>query len=227
MMSHDAYLNDLGSARHSSPASGIPALIVMMKYPEPGQVKTRLIPALGAQGAADLHARLVVHTLQSVSPWEPEIHYANASLNQMQDWLKSLNLGHLTCRFQGAGNLGDRMARAFAECFAAGCDRAVMIGTDCPAIDTELITQAFDQLEYHGIVLGPAVDGGYYLIGLRSDRPQLLANVFCNIAWSTATVLQETLAIVAAQHQSAALLTTLPDIDRPEDLAYLSETLKV
>ena len=93
-----------------------------------------------------------------------------------------------------------------------------MIGTDCPAIDAGLIDRAFSVLNQTDVIFGPAVDGGYYLIGLREQVLEL----FSNISWSTASVLKDSLTIVNNLNLSCELLETLPDIDRPEDLQYLN-----
>ena len=191
-------------------------LIIMTKYPELGKTKTRLIPALGSQGAADLHRQFGLNTVAVGYEFDPEIRYAGGNADLMRDWL-----GDFQFAKQGDGDLGDRMSRAFADGFAeghmGGCDRIVMIGTDCPGINAALIQTAFAMLFTTDLVLGPATDGGYYLIGLRSFYPQL----FKTIVWSTETVLSETLTI-ANQHQiSYGLLPMLSDIDRPEDLALL------
>jgi uncharacterized protein len=187
-------------------------LIIMTKYPEPGQTKTRLIPALGAIGAANVHRQLGCHTIAQVQAFNPEIRYAGGSESLMQQWL-----GDFQFVPQGTGDLGDRMSQAFAQGFQSGCDRIVMIGTDCPAIDSPLIQTAFAILLKNDLVLGPASDGGYYLIGLRSDYPSL----FDGIIWSTETVLSETLTIADHHQISYELLPMLSDIDRPEDLRLL------
>ncbi len=187
-------------------------LIVMTKYPEPGRTKTRLIPALGAAGAADLHRRLGLHTVEQVRSSLPEIRYAGGDQHLMRDWLGDFNYIH-----QGDGDLGDRMSRAFVTGFDQGCDRIVMIGTDCPAIDSALVDQAFERLNQTEVVFGPAADGGYYLIGLRKQIPEL----FCGIEWSSNSVLRDSLEILDRLGITSSLLEVLPDIDRPEDLRYL------
>ena len=188
----------------------------MTKYPEPGKTKTRLIPALGPQGAADLHRQFGLNTVAVGYEFDPEIRYAGGNADLMRDWL-----GDFQFAKQGDGDLGDRMSRAFADGFAedcmGGCDRMVMIGTDCPGIDAALIKTAFAMLFTTDLVLGPATDGGYYLIGMRSFYPQL----FKTIVWSTETVLSETLTIANQHRISYELLPMLSDIDRPEDLALL------
>ena len=188
-------------------------LIVMTKYPEPGKAKTRLIPALGAGGAVKLHCRLGTHTTKTLGSFNPEIHYCGGDSNSMREWL-----GDFKYIVQSDGDLGDRMKHAFQLGFDQGYDRIVMIGTDCPAIDAGLIDRAFSALNQIDVVFGPAVDGGYYLIGLRKQVSEL----FSTISWSTDTVLQDSLAIVNDLNLRCELLETLPDIDRPEDLQYLS-----
>ncbi len=193
-------------------------LIVMTKYPEPGKAKTRLIPALGVGGAVRLHRRLGIHTAKTVRSFNPEVHYSGGDLDLMHSWL-----GDFKYVAQSEGDLGDRMKQAFQSGFDQGCDRIVMIGTDCPAINASSIDQAFSVLNKIDVVFGPAVDGGYYLIGLRQQTLEL----FSNITWSTASVLQDSLAIVKGLNLSYELLEILPDIDRPEDLQYLNADVEV
>ncbi len=194
----------------------IDRLIIFTRYPEPGKAKTRLIPALGAEGAADLHRQMANHTLVQVQalqfqhPLCVEVRFAGGNRDLMQRWLGT----DLMCTVQGEGDLGDRMARSFQSAFNAGVDRALTIGTDCPDLNAALLDQAFCQLQHHDLVLGPASDGGYYLIGLRRLIPQL----FIGIEWSTAMVLERTLAIAAELNLSVALLPVLSDVDYPADL---------
>jgi rSAM/selenodomain-associated transferase 1 len=190
----------------------------MTKYPEPGQTKTRLIPALGVGGAAKLHRRLGIHTVKTVGSFNPEIHYSGGDPNLMHNWL-----GDFKYVTQSKGDLGDRMKQAFQLGFDQGCDRIVMIGTDCPAIDKALIDRAFLALNKIEVVFGPAIDGGYYLIGLRKQ----ILELFSTIEWSTASVLQDSLTIVKDLDLSYELLEILPDIDRPEDLQYLKADIGV
>jgi len=189
-------------------------LIILTKYPEPGRAKTRLIPALGAIGAANLHRALAHHTIATLHAFNPEVRYTGGNVALMRDWLSNLNLGDLNYVEQGNGDLGDRMAQGFVEAFRQGFTRIVMIGTDCPAIDADLIKKAFSELSSFDLVLGPASDGGYYLIGLQVMIPEL----FKSITWSTDSVLQNTLAIADRLSLTYSLLPTLSDIDRPDDL---------
>jgi len=196
--------------------ASIDRLIIFTRYPETGKAKTRLIPALGAEGAAALHRRMADHTLVQVQalqfqhPLCVEVRFAGGDRDLMQRWLGT----DLMYTVQGEGDVGDRMGRSFQSAFDASVDRAVIIGTDCPDLNATLLDQAFRELQQHDLVLGPASDGGYYLIGLRRLIPQL----FIGMEWSTATVLERTLEIAAELNLSVALLPVLSDVDYPADL---------
>jgi hypothetical protein len=194
-------------------------LIIFARYPQPGQVKTRLIPALGAAGAANLYRQMAEATLAQArelqgqrSPLQLEVRFVGGTFALMRDWLGQ----ELLYTNQGDGDLGARMARSLNSAFAAGMQRAVIIGTDCPDLDAELMEQAFQNLVQHDVVLGPAKDGGYYLIGLRQPIPEL----FAGIAWSTSVVLQQTVTIAQQLGFAIAYLPILSDIDHPEDLHH-------
>lgn len=192
-------------------------LIIFTRYPEPGKTKTRLIPVLGAEGAATLQRRMTeqklaeVIKLQSFYPLSVEVHFAGGNQQLMQDWLGS----DVIYRRQSEGDIGCRMAWAFHASFETGMNRVVLIGSDCPDLNYQLIAEAFKFLESHDLVLGPATDGGYYLIGLRRLIPEL----FTGITWSTAEVLQQTQSIAEQLELAVAYLPLLSDIDRPEDLS--------
>lgn len=197
-------------------------IIVFTRYPEPGKTKTRLIPALGAEGAAELQQQMTEHTLRQIRQIERpslsvNVRYTGGNLALMRSWLGSS--WHYTP--QGEGDLGDRLERAFAAAFDAGIDWAIAIGIDCPGLDARRLTQALQGLRSHDIVLGPAADGGYYLIGMRQFRPEL----FQTIAWSTAVVFQQTLEVVQRSQQSVLILDELADVDRPEDLHIWFEAM--
>ena len=191
-------------------------LIVFTRYPEPGRAKTRLIPALGALRAATVHRQMTEHTLLQVRKLHSTrsisiaVHFDGSGDRQMQDWLGA-DLGYQS---QSSGDLGGRMARSFDDAFQAGIERVSIIGTDCPELDAELMGRAFDELLTHDLVLGPAIDGGYYLIGLRYFIPEL----FVDISWSTDRVLVQTVAIADKLNLSVGYLPILADVDRPEDL---------
>ncbi|HEY9639975.1 MAG TPA: TIGR04283 family arsenosugar biosynthesis glycosyltransferase [Coleofasciculaceae cyanobacterium] len=194
-------------------------LIIFTRYPQPGKTKTRLIPALGAEAAAQLQRQMTEHTLAEVQqliatrPLSVEIWFSSAEpaagKRLMQTWL-----GDWVYRPQAEGGLGDRMAQALQAAFAEGMQKAVVIGTDCPGLDAQRLREAFEALDRHDLVLGTATDGGYYLIGLRRPIPEL----FVGIHWGTDHVFQQTIAIAERLGLSTMALEPLTDIDRPEDL---------
>lgn len=196
-------------------------LIVFTRYPQAGKAKTRMIPALGAEGAATLQRQMTEQTLKQVKRWQAsssgaaEIWFAgntepDLDRQRMQDWLGT----GWVYQAQAAGDLGARMSYAFQVAFAAGMERAVTIGTDCPQLNADRLTQAFQTLHDHDLVLGVATDGGYYLIGLRRSIPEL----FVGVDWGTEQVLQQTVEIATSLGLKVAYLEPLTDIDRPEDL---------
>ena len=191
-------------------------LIIFSRYPEAGKTKTRMIPALGAVGAAELQKAMTEHTLKTAIALTSdrdtaiEIQFAGGDVGLMQSWLGKDRL----YKPQASGDLGVKMRSAFEDAFAAGKQRVVIIGIDCPDIDTKILTQAFDSLFHNDLVLGVAEDGGYYLIGLNRPQPQL----FANINWGTELVLKQTKAIAQQLNLKVDYLTTLADVDRPEDL---------
>ena len=197
--------------------------MLLTRYPEAGKTKTRLIPHLGAQRAALLQRRMTEYLVselrppQQDSPWALEVHFAGGSVGEMRRWLGT----ELTYRAQPGGDLGDRLQQTFAQGFRQQRERIVVIGSDCPAITASHVEQAFQALQRHQVVLGPAQDGGYYLVGLSGPCDPL----FQNIAWSTPQVFEQTMAIVTRLQLSLATLEPLPDIDRPEDLATLPPPL--
>lgn len=204
-------------------------LIIFTRYPEPGCTKTRLIPVLGPEGAADLQRQLTEHTLRQVRSLQQRRSlrvtwcFSGGDVAAMQGWLGS----DWDYQPQAAGDLGDRLIAAMNSAFAAGATTVAFIGIDCPAIDAALLNDAFHSLKIADMVLGPADDGGYYLIGLCRPRPEL----FQGIDWGTAVVRQQTEAIAQSLQLTSHLLRPLNDIDRPEDLplwdAVQRQTLSV
>jgi len=206
---------------HSTSRECKEKLIIFTRYPQAGETKTRLVPALGEEGAAELHRRMTVKIveegkdLRSSRPVSLEIRYDGGTESEMRHWLGP----DYSYRLQGEGDLGKRMFSAFDEAFAAGAGRVVLIGTDIPGLSREIMQRAFRTLENSDLVLGPATDGGYYLIGLRSRSNRAL---FTGIPWGTQTVLESTLSVAREQGISTALVDLLNDVDRPEDLEFLA-----
>ncbi len=194
--------------------NGHRTLGVFVRYPHPGSVKTRLIPALGAEAAAQLYRRLAERVLEATTPHEREyerlVFYDPKDAGEaMRAWLPAGRLRH-----QAAGDLGARLADAFERSFARGAARVAIVGSDVPSLTRELVRAAFDALGRSDVVLGPAHDGGYYLVALREPQPSL----FADVAWSTPGVLEQTEARAAAVGLGVERLATLRDLDTLEDL---------
>ena len=190
-------------------------LIIFGRYPVPGRTKTRLIPALGPAGAADLQRRLTENILETVRRFARpreigvEICFEGDSKQKMRQWLGS---GEILSR-QVSGNLGERMHAAFLDAFQRGANRIVLLGTDIPQLKTDHLEQAFNALAENDLVIGPSTDGGYWLIGL--NRP---VDLFEGIRWSTDAVFGQTLALAKKQGLRVKTLSPLRDIDTAEDL---------
>lgn len=192
------------------------AVIVFARFPEPGACKTRLIPRLGAEGAARLYRRLAERTFESVLALDrPRLLRVVAAtppdeLPKVRTWVGS----EFTVRAQAKGDLGDRMQRAVADAFDEGARRVLVVGTDCPALGAEELDEALDALEDHDAVVGPALDGGYVLIGF--SRP--LPHAFEDVPWSSPDTLRVTRERLAECGARVAELEPRLDLDTPEDL---------
>ena len=193
-------------------------LIIFTRYPEAGKTKTRMIPALGAEGAAVLQRQMTEHTvrqgkrLQNNRSTSIQLHFTGGSQQLMAEWLG----GNLIYLPQSEGDLGEKMRSAFNSSFAVGIIKVVIIGIDCPDLDANLMAEAFEILHQgRDLVLGPAADGGYYLIGLNRLIPEL----FVGIDWGTSEVLGQTQKIAEKLSLKVGYLTVLNDVDRPEDLS--------
>ncbi|MDQ7006778.1 MAG: TIGR04282 family arsenosugar biosynthesis glycosyltransferase [Acidobacteriota bacterium] len=191
-------------------------LAVFCRWPEPGKVKTRLIPALGAEGAAAFQRRCIERVVELcrglrrpglvTQLWiTPDSAVAEVPGDLAGDF---------TVHPQGEGDLGARMARAVVRARARGARRVVVIGTDCPALDRAVIDAALDGLRRFDAVINEAEDGGYCLIGLARAIP----SVFQDIAWGTEAVAAQTLERLEAAGAATLRLPPLGDVDRPEDL---------
>ncbi|WP_324670856.1 TIGR04282 family arsenosugar biosynthesis glycosyltransferase [Hymenobacter sp. GOD-10R] len=189
-------------------------LLVFARHPELGRVKTRLAATIGPEAALEVYQALVQHTQQAangLADVAKTVWFAEpASSPDVADVWHGFKQ-----EVQPGGDLGQKMQVAFAAAFHQGATSAVIIGTDCPALTKGHLTDAFQALSTHDLVLGPAADGGYYLLGMK----QLHSELFQNKAWSTADVLATTLADAAHLGLRVALLPVLRDIDTAEDLA--------
>jgi uncharacterized protein len=187
-------------------------LMIFTRYPIQGSVKTRLIPLLGDSGACILHQKMVLHTLEKLDPFSSlQIWYEGAGEIEMRKWLG--------CKYiykqQTQGDLGERMLHAFREAFAAGETKALLVGTDCPGITLMHVEEALLKLDQSDVVVGPAKDGGYYLIGMKAAHEDL----FRAVPWGTDQVFQITEERARKERLEISLLEELADVDRPEDVA--------
>lgn len=199
-------------------------ILLFTKYPIAGKSKTRLIPILGPQGAAKLQHQMAYSIVVNLKRFSEhhrsllEIHYEGGSAELMQEWLGS----SLTFKKQIQGDLGQRMALAIADHLGEH-QSIVLIGSDCPEIDATILENAFSALNDHAVVLGPAFDGGYYLVGIQGTlTKESLHFLFSNIDWGEDNVLDQTLLRIKTLQLSYHLLKKLHDIDTPEDLKYLN-----
>ncbi len=191
-------------------------ILIFTRYPRPGRVKSRLIPALGAEGATDLQRAMagqVAGRAWALGTADPNLRVKvlaeDATPAEMRVWL-----GPLASSPQGEGDLGERMARATEAEFARGARKVLVIGTDCPRMDERTLLAARAALDRTPLVFVPAEDGGYVLVGMTRPCPA----IFDGIAWGGPEVLAASLGQATAAGCSYILLPALPDVDTPDDL---------
>lgn len=198
-----------------------PGLIVFARAPDPGRVKTRLVPLLGAAGASRLHARLVERTLRTAGASgfrTVELHCTPKIQNRF--FLENQKRFGVRLRAQGRGDLGDRMYRAFERSLRSHRE-VVLIGSDCPALRAADLRAAVRALRRGAdAVFAPAEDGGYALIGLR----RLSRRLFEGIEWGGSEVLAQTRRRLKRLRWRWKELRTVWDVDRPEDVARLRKS---
>jgi uncharacterized protein len=194
-------------------------LIVFVKTPIKGMVKTRLAISIGESAALAVYKKLLVCTRQNVLPCDAEKCVAYDGKIESDDLWEN----HLFQKITQIGDdLGEKMYHAIKEQFGLAYEHICLIGSDIYQLNPHILNQAFKYLEDHDLVLGPASDGGYYLIGMNKPHELL----FKNIAWSTSEVLPQTIALAQKAGLTYALLPVLNDIDelgdiRPEDRDFL------
>ena len=187
-----------------------PLLLIFVKNSISGKVKTRLAQSLGNEAALDIYEKLLAHTRQVTQafPCQKVVFYSDF-IPPENSWPEA----HFAAKVQQGADLGERMAHAFQSAFTAEHQPVIIIGSDCPGLTTELLQTALQQLQTHDSVVGPAADGGYYLLAMH----ELLPEVFENKQWSTDTVLSETLADIMKSEKTVYLLPELTDIDTAAD----------
>jgi uncharacterized protein len=192
------------------------AIIIFQKNPELGKVKTRLAATVGDENALKIYAILVEHTHSVISTIQAKkyLFFSNFIEND-EKWAKYEK------KVQKGEDLGLRMYNAIREVKDLGADRIVVLGTDCFELSSDILEKAFDELTENDYCIGPAEDGGYYLIGTREPD----AEVFLGKEWSTATVFAEAQRNIAKINKSLAVLPVLSDVDNEEDLKTLKAHL--
>ncbi len=195
------------------------AVVVFAKAPQAGLAKTRLIPALGADGAAMLAERMLGHAARAAAAAAPDTLEICAAPDATHPAFGQVARDHgARLTTQGEGDLGQRMHRAFQRLLSSHrC--VVIIGTDAPSLDAVRVRQALASLDAHDAVFVPALDGGYALVGLRSPQPSL----FEGVAWSTSGVMAQTRERLRAAGLRALELPAVADVDEPADLAHLPQ----
>lgn len=192
------------------------ALIIFAKNPELGKVKTRLAKSVGDEAALDIYNQLIAYTQEQTAQAGVDlVVYYTEHLDEHDNWL------HAIKKVQTSGNLGNRMATAF-QAELEKYERVCIIGTDCAELTTTIIRKAFSMLEDNDFVLGPANDGGYYLLGMKSFERSL----FGGIDWSTNKVLNQTIETISELDRSYALLPELVDVDTIEDWEMVKENFR-
>lgn len=189
------------------------------RLPEPGRAKTRLIPALGAEGAAALYQAFLDDALR----WMPEVDDRELWVPDRPGALETLRDRYPEARIrtQPAGSLGRRLHAAFAAAFAERVDHAVVVGSDHPTLPPDCLRRAFRGLRGAHLMLGPTSDGGYYALGLRRYAWPGAAALFEDAPWSTPDLLAWTRRCAARSDLCHAELPSWYDVDRPEDLARM------
>lgn len=190
-------------------------VLLFIKAPEKGTVKTRLSEKIGADAAFDIYKCFVLDTLKTLDSCQCPFRvlvWPSDSCGIVKDWLGDA----YSYRPQQGEDLGERMKNAVNQAFAGNSEKVLVIGSDIPDLTASLISQAFKALETCDAVIGPSVDGGYYLIGFNRDS--YLADVFDGIRWGTASVFQQTMNVLKMKGLSVHILERLMDIDTFDDL---------
>jgi len=184
-------------------------LLIFTRNPELGKVKTRLAKTIGNEAALDIYKFLLEHTKQVTQNLScDKALYYSVKVRKNDIWNATTYQKHL----QDGNDLGIRMHNAFQQAFSTGYEKVVIIGSDLPDLTSEHINQAFQKLNSNDVVMGPAEDGGYYLLGMK----KLHTNIFQNKNWGTSTVRKDTLNDL--QNESVHLLETLNDVDVFDDI---------
>lgn len=195
------------------------ALIIFQKNSILGKVKTRISIDVGDEAAMEIYQQLVRHTHDVCGsvPVQKFLFYSDFIPDDISGFSKDYQF-----EVQSGNDLGSRMENAFQKLFAKGYEKIIILGTDCGELQSRIVVQAFECLDTHEVVIGPARDGGYYLLGMK----KMIADLFKEIPWSSEKVLFMTMEKLERQNISYELLEILSDVDRIEDWKKLKEKLK-
>lgn len=198
-----------------NPGNGNPCVIIMLRVPEKGTVKTRISRDLSVDKVLELYKNFVKDVLTSVK--KTALHtlvffYPDKRKDLLKKWL-GLNFKYFP---QKGENLGDRMQNAFLKAFSLGFDQATLIGTDCPELSDEIIIDSFKGIDEKGAVIGPAKDGGYYLIGFKKNLFDKI--IFTDIPWGSGDVFRLTMDKFQKMNWPPFILPELQDMDTIDEL---------
>lgn len=194
---------------------------ILMKFPAPGRVKTRLAREIGAESAAELYRLITEKIMENTHPgdssYERIVFYTPENMkDEFGKWFPGETLLP-----QRGNDLGEIMANSLRDLFDSGAAKAVITGSDIPSLDRDVVGQAFMELDYADVAVGPAADGGYYLIGMKA----LHEDIFRGIPWGSGTVFHETVSAIGRLGLTYRTVSPLSDLDTVEDLHRMKSPL--
>lgn len=214
--------NHLNTQKINTPSPDKRCILLFVRAPEKGKVKTRLAKAIGEDAALKLYMSFVADELEMLRELFFDViifFYPHTARQTVENWLDN----EFDFVSQSGKDLGQRMENAFKEVFSKGYGQALLIGSDLPDLSSSVILDAFDHLDQKDSVIGPTEDGGYYLIGFH--RVTCFEGVFKNIAWSTSHVFNQTLQHFQKFKLNYHILPKRQDIDNYDDLMKLKKSL--
>jgi rSAM/selenodomain-associated transferase 1 len=209
------------SSDQQYPVRQVKVICMLLKAPHPGTVKTRLARDVGDERAVAIYRALVEHQAKAIPlGWQVSVYFTPTDAAEtMRAWLQPYLPGVARFEPQSEGDLGQRLRAAVEVEFRRGARRVFLIGGDCPGISSNYLAEADQALKECDLVIGPAADGGYVLLGLKTQSKAL----FENVAWSTRLVLDQTLSAACSESLRVKLLATLEDVDDAESFARQSK----
>ena len=186
------------------------AIIIFVRNPELGKVKTRVAATVGDEAALQIYKQLLLHTMEVADKkYADKFVFYHEQIEPDDIWNKK----GFHKKLQSGSNLGEKMKNAFTFVFSEGYNKVIIIGSDCLQLNTDIVHEAFAALDQKDTVIGPAKDGGYYLLGMKKNYGFL----FDNKTWSTESVFDESMRDMQQQHLSTGLLPLLTDVDTEAD----------